>query len=179
MAKIEESNSRPQRAKRGASSALLELLRDVHRFVLGPPPAVQFYLIAYNVLSALAWGYVLVSTLIHLFNFDNSTSASPLWRFFPSPFSGSQSKYEAYVPDHLKPLVRRASSTFEVVGTTTTIVQSFAVLEILHAALGWVKSPIGTTLAQVASRLNVVWHISQVFPVVSLRFCLLKASCLD
>lgn len=36
------------------------------------------------------------------------------------------------------------------------IAQGMAVLEILHAALKWVKSPIGSTIAQVSSRLLVL-----------------------
>jgi very-long-chain (3R)-3-hydroxyacyl-CoA dehydratase len=36
------------------------------------------------------------------------------------------------------------------------IAQGLAILEILHAALKWVKSPLGSTIAQVASRLLVV-----------------------
>ena len=39
------------------------------------------------------------------------------------------------------------------------IAQGLAVLEIFHAILKWVKSPIGSTIAQVASRLLVVFVV--------------------
>lgn len=40
------------------------------------------------------------------------------------------------------------------------IAQGMALLEVLHAAVKWVKSPVGSTLAQVASRLLVLVFIN-------------------
>jgi very-long-chain (3R)-3-hydroxyacyl-CoA dehydratase len=40
-----------------------------------------------------------------------------------------------------------------------TTTQSLAVLEIVHAGLGVVRAPVGTTALQVASRLLVVWGV--------------------
>lgn len=79
-------------------------------------------------------------------------------------------RLEKRVPPALVPLVRRASTTYAAVGPQTTFVQSFAILEVLHALLGWVRSPLGTTAAQVASRLYLVWGITTQFAEVrSLR----------
>jgi len=47
------------------------------------------------------------------------------------------------------------------------IFQTAAILEIVHTAIGLVRSPIGTTLTQVFSRVVVVWLI--LFKVVSSR----------
>ena len=47
------------------------------------------------------------------------------------------------------------------------LVQTSAVLEIVHAALGLVSSPIGTTVMQVFSRLLLVWGIDYLFPEVT------------
>jgi len=47
------------------------------------------------------------------------------------------------------------------------IFQTAAVLEIVHIALGLVRSPLGTTVTQVFSRVTVVWLI--LFKVVSSR----------
>ena len=44
-----------------------------------------------------------------------------------------------------------------------TIAQGLAVLEIIHAAIGWVKSPVLLTAAQVASRLLVLVIIHLLF----------------
>jgi very-long-chain (3R)-3-hydroxyacyl-CoA dehydratase len=42
-------------------------------------------------------------------------------------------------------------------GTEIKYVQSAAILEILHALIGFVRSPIARTLPQVFSRLAIVW----------------------
>ncbi|EGG02132.1 uncharacterized protein MELLADRAFT_38757, partial [Melampsora larici-populina 98AG31] len=47
--------------------------------------------------------------------------------------------------------------------------QSTALLEILHVALGLVRSGLLTTVMQVASRLVIVWAIIPLFPQVSLH----------
>ena len=44
--------------------------------------------------------------------------------------------------------------------------RSFAALEVIHVLLGWVRSPLVTTLIQVASRLYLIWGIADQFPQV-------------
>jgi hypothetical protein len=55
--------------------------------------------------------------------------------------------------------VERSHTTYASrgIGVYTILIQSAALLEVAHAALGWVKSPLQTTAMQVASRLFVVW----------------------
>lgn len=48
--------------------------------------------------------------------------------------------------------------------------QSFAILEVAHVLLRWVRSPVQTTAMQVASRLFLVWGIAEQFPEVRF-FC--------
>ncbi|KZT66404.1 PTPLA-domain-containing protein [Daedalea quercina L-15889] len=137
----------------------------------GPAPLVKYYLVAYNVISTLGWGYVLVVTLAHLAGFD--ATSTPESTYLPAAFtrylpiiprlSSARHRLEKSVPPALIPLVRRASTTYAAVGSQTSFVQSFAVLEVLHALLGWVRSPLGTTAAQVASRLYLVWGITAQF----------------
>ncbi|RUS31028.1 tyrosine phosphatase-like protein [Jimgerdemannia flammicorona] len=57
----------------------------------------------------------------------------------------------------------------EKVGTLLTYVQTGALLEVFHAALGFVKSPVLTTAIQVASRLLLCWGIYEQFPVPAVR----------
>lgn len=45
------------------------------------------------------------------------------------------------------------------VSGTLQVVQSLAVLEVVHAGMGIVRSPVFTTAQQVASRLFIVWGI--------------------
>ncbi|KAK6461497.1 tyrosine phosphatase-like protein [Scheffersomyces coipomensis] len=53
---------------------------------------------------------------------------------------------------------------FEKTNLITTIIQSFAIIEIYNAATGIVKSPLFTTVTQVFSRLLIVWGICQLLP---------------
>ncbi|KAG6896468.1 hypothetical protein C0992_008056 [Termitomyces sp. T32_za158] len=56
--------------------------------------------------------------------------------------------------------------TYARAGTPTAAVQSLAILEVIHVLVGWVRSPLPTTTAQVASRLFLVWGIVDQFPEV-------------
>ncbi|KAI0949196.1 hypothetical protein AcW1_008880 [Taiwanofungus camphoratus] len=152
----------------------------------GPSPLVKYYLLAYNVFSALGWSYVLLLTLMHLSGLSpmppsathssvsslSSYIPASLARFLPSStlqfrhasHSPMVRKLEKILPSELLPLLHRACTTYAAVGSQTAFVQSFAALEVLHCLLGFVRSPIGTTGAQVASRLYLVWGITALFP---------------
>ncbi|PWA00669.1 hypothetical protein BB558_003277 [Smittium angustum] len=53
---------------------------------------------------------------------------------------------------------------FNELGSTLIGVQTVAVLEILHSAVGFVKSGLMTTVAQVFSRLYICWGVFYLFP---------------
>ncbi|KZV95014.1 PTPLA-domain-containing protein [Exidia glandulosa HHB12029] len=140
----------------------------------GASQAVAYYLTAYNVLSALAWTYILVATSIHLAGLTQTakvvvppqTATSVFSRFlanvpFLRPAAPVSVQVESHIPAWLHPLVDRAKTTYAAVGPQTALVQSFAVLEILHVYLRWVRSPLQTTAIQVASRLILVWGIAE------------------
>ncbi|KAH8828297.1 PTPLA-domain-containing protein [Flagelloscypha sp. PMI_526] len=142
----------------------------------------RYYLIAYNVLSALGWLYILSLTITHLTNLDGSQSSvipekaraatSTFSRFLTSlPFLKSSpvlttTAVESKVPHILRPFYRRATTAFDRVGWPVTLVQSFAVLEVLHVAAKLVKSSLPTTAIQVASRIYLTWGILLRFPSV-------------
>jgi len=86
-------------------------------------PLVTAYLLAYNLLAAAAWSYVLFLIGMHL--------------------AADGSIYTLYAPIH----------------RALYFAQSLAILEVLHAMLGFVPSPVATTALQVASRLMLVWGI--------------------
>lgn len=157
-----------------------------YRSISGPLASsapVKYYLIAYNVLSTIGWSYILLLTIIHVLNIDGKSSsvssAAPtasftLSRLFSSiPFFKYSQKInsvgglEARLHPILVPFFRRATTTFGRVGVATTWIQSCAILEVVHVLLGWVRSPIQTTVMQVASRLIIVWGIVEQFPSVS------------
>ncbi|EAL20702.1 hypothetical protein CNBE0670 [Cryptococcus deneoformans B-3501A] len=101
---------------------------------------LKLYLLAYNILSALLWGHLLVLTLSFLL----AGPAAP--RFV----------------DHL-----RGSYDYHSLGWWTKWTQTLAVLEVVHAALGWVRSPVGTVASQVASRLWTVWGVVEAAPEIT------------
>ena len=164
------------------------------RYMKDTSSLVHCYLIAYNILSALGWSYILFTLLVHLSGLSNSNTSSAygttssskigsLFSYLSTPFQSAHASLSAYAsaryykhlnavtissyfPKFFHPLIFRASSAYEAVGTQTTVVQSFALLEVIHAALGWVRSPVATTAAQVSSRLFLVWGVVEQFEVV-------------
>ncbi|KAK7061094.1 hypothetical protein VNI00_000829 [Paramarasmius palmivorus] len=114
----------------------------------GPPAIIKFYLVLYNILSAAGWGYVLVHTVIHILNLDGKSNEATQ----PIPI-----KLSAH-------FTRLSVSNYDRVGYATAIVQTFALMEVLHALFGWVRSPIATTAMQVSSRLFLVWGVVEQFP---------------
>lgn len=145
-------------------------------------PLLKLYLVTYNVVSTLGWAYVLGLTLTHILNLDGksdaiqgphgTTATLVLSRFvsslsLPKAFRFLASNtFESQLPAYLQPIYRRSTTTFSRVGPLTAFVQSFAILEVVHVLLGWVRSPLPTTAMQVSSRLFLVWGITEQFPEV-------------
>ena len=105
----------------------------------------------------------------------NKTATSTLGRIIASiPYLSSaapvSAQVHARVPPALLPFYERATNAYEAVGPITAYVQSFAILEVVHALLGWVRSPVPTTAMQVSSRLFLVWGVAEPFEVVCYRF---------
>lgn len=128
------------------------------------PPLVKAYLVLYNLLSACGWSYILYLTLTYLV-----TPSSP-----PPPSITPPAYIPPFVPQALVPLYTRATTTSTAIGAPTLYVQSAALLEVLHVLLGFVRSPLGTTATQVASRLYLVWGIAPRFESVRLPPSLLS-----
>ncbi|KAG8829236.1 hypothetical protein FRC17_006941 [Serendipita sp. 399] len=68
-------------------------------------------------------------------------------------------KGASYFSSVYQTIIERSRTTYSArgIGVYTLIIQSLALLEVVHSATGIVKSPIQTTAMQVASRLAVVW----------------------
>jgi len=148
-----------------------------------PAPAPGFtlskaYLVAYNTLSVIGWGYIFVYTTCHLLNLVSSSQAKPLQTATESfrrilshvplfSHSGSNkvfSKAHSLIPTVLVPIVQRARTLYAAIGPQVAFVQTFAVLEVVHVLLGLVRSPLATTMSQVASRIWLVWGIVEQYP---------------
>ena len=53
------------------------------------------------------------------------------------------------------------------IGWSLALIQSLAIFEIIHAALGWVRAAVLTTAIQVVSRLFLVWPVLYAHPTVA------------
>jgi hypothetical protein len=134
--------------------------------LVGPSLGVKYYLIAYNVISCLGWLVVLIATLAHLFNLSTHPPPSRLAQLFNA---ARTPKPPRWLPTSIHPLFKRACTTFAVgrVGPIVRFVQTGALLEVLHVLLGMVRSPLVTTAMQVASRIYLVWGVTESFSAVS------------
>ncbi|KAF9051067.1 PTPLA-domain-containing protein [Hymenopellis radicata] len=162
MAKAKSPSSAPQPPPKASKSK---------------PTFVKYYLVAYNVLSALGWGYILLLLLVHVFNIDrraaileasSGSASSTFSRFMPFLKSSRASPlyFESKLPKFLQPFFRRFTTSYLRIGTITAFVQTCAILEVAHVMLGWVRSPLVTTAMQVTSRLYAIWGVTEQFPEV-------------
>ncbi|KAI8972931.1 tyrosine phosphatase-like protein, partial [Pilobolus umbonatus] len=55
---------------------------------------------------------------------------------------------------------------FETTWPVLVVVQTTALFEIVHVILGWVRSPLMTTVMQVFSRIFLVWCVNYPFPAI-------------
>ena len=153
---------------------------------------LKSYLLAYNLLACLGWSYVLVSLLNHLLvpsplsspapqhPQTQSTPTSTLTNllaqipylnrspyFFPQP-SPVAAHIQSRLPPVLASYLLRARTAYASVGAPTAWVQTLALLEIVHALTGAVRSSALTTGMQVFSRVVLVWGIAERYEVVCL-----------
>ncbi|GAA6039373.1 hypothetical protein JCM8097_002821 [Rhodosporidiobolus ruineniae] len=115
-----------------------------------PSPVLTAYLTAYNLASAAAWGYVLYRAVEHMDGGDGYTGL----------------RERLGVQGGWATLDKRARSGVDEFGQVVKWVQTAACLEAVHSALRLVRSPLGTTVAQIFSRLALVWGVCELFPAV-------------
>lgn len=128
-------------------------------------PLVKGYLLAFNALSAVAWGYLLYLTLWFIFTPRTAleSASNPRITVLGQGAHGTAPlSWIARLGDHLS-----GAYDFHGLGEATKYVQTLAVMEVVHAAIGIVRSPVGTVLSQVASRLWAVWGVVEMCPSVS------------
>lgn len=100
---------------------------------------VSAWLLVYNVLSGAAWTRVLLTTIRHLFSSLKDPKAGNL----------SSELVQASKMLHAKTSVPRE----------TSILLSLALLETVHATLGWTGTSVVSSLMQNAGRLYEVWVV--------------------
>lgn len=132
----------------------------------GPPAAIKYYLVAFNFVSFFGWVIVLSTIVKHLFLGPQPFSppvrfAADILARFRLAKTGIVKSYSHIFPEPIAQLLERASNSHSFVGSIVALTQSLAILEVVHAAIGWVRSPVITTATQVASRLFMVWGVTE------------------
>ena len=151
---------------------------------------ITSYLVVYNTVSLLCWGVVLFKTVSFIINrptiphLDNtkvlpttaSAKLSSLLSLGATKIQHSVSRSHgttAGIPIPPTDLVSKlktylgGSYVYEELGPWVVLTQTGALLEIVHALLGWVRSSAFTVTMQVASRIWMVWGIVETRPEVS------------
>ena len=131
------------------------------------------YLGLYNLCSALGWGYIDYLLVNHLFI---EGKCVPVGR-------GTRTLCIMEVLTHgglllISTFGRPLDEVYDTIEMPLKIVQTAAVLEIVHSMLKLVRSPVFTTVIQVSSRLFLVWAVSHWAPPgrQSLFFALMAGS---
>lgn len=129
-------------------------------------PLVTAYLVFYNLFAFVLWLRVFAGVVLYMLH---GNSARPMvytsvveavQRVLPAKVAGALIDYGSY-PPLVATILRRASSLHDYIGPLVVVAQTLAVLEVVHAALGWVRSNVLITAVQVMSRLIIVWGISE------------------
>ncbi|KAI7899655.1 tyrosine phosphatase-like protein [Cokeromyces recurvatus] len=108
----------------------------------GPTGLLKLYLITYNFASLAGWAYVLFLALAQI-----------------ARESSYQNVFEATWPVLI---VVQTTALFEVKYMQLYIMSE----DIVHALLGWVRTPLMTTIMQVFSRIFLVWAVNYPFPEI-------------
>ncbi|SGY19961.1 BQ5605_C017g08407 [Microbotryum silenes-dioicae] len=120
-----------------------------------PSPAIQAYLIAYNLAAMSLWAYALLRLVQHLRGDGKVDGAE----YGLKAWFGLQSRWEK--------VEKRSRTGFADFGEAVKWIQTFALMEVAHAALGLVRSGLATTVMQVSSRVFMVWYVCNTWPQVA------------
>jgi very-long-chain (3R)-3-hydroxyacyl-CoA dehydratase len=146
---------------------------------------LKSYLLAYNVISCVFWGIVLVRTCQFLISHSELELAAQHNRALPttataklqSLFSLGASKLQSFAarkaPSHrvastvsalpwpVRQIKDHLSGSYDYkgLGPLVVLTQTGALLEVVHSLTGWVRSDWKTVAMQVASRIWMVWGI--------------------
>ena len=119
---------------------------------LGPK---DVYLILYNALCCLGWAYVLALGIPSLIISVSNSDTCCLQSFLESLKNAGRELYFA-----TPATAGWSDESSPSLATVLTIVQSAALLEIVHAAVGLVRSPVFVTAMQVGSRIVALHMIN-------------------
>lgn len=102
----------------------------------------RLYLSAFNLVSLVLWEFVFLRLLRDV-------------SFWPMPGSGFQENFERFLIS--------LTLAFKATADLLPLVQSFAILEVFHSAVGLVRAPVGTSAIQISSRILLSWGVVWLF----------------
>jgi hypothetical protein len=186
-----ERDSRVDQRRAPAPDAAWEERRSKHsrRQALADKTGVlsitpmKAYLLFYNILSCALWIQIFLLTVAYITTPHSAPISAkaqtsvfgPILRFFGQNASanatgfGLSSSTPKFVQDAIHQL--RGSYHFMGLGTWVKVTQTLAVMDVVHAATGVVKSNVGTAASQVFSRLWAVWAVVEMVPEVGSSLC--------
>ena len=123
----------------------------------------DLYLIFYNALCCLGWAYVLVIGIPSLLTSISSSTSSGVSLLDAVKAAGSELYFATPAT------AGWSDESSPSLAYVLTVVQSAAILEVVHAALGLVRSPVFVTMMQVGSRI-VALHMVNVSPKAQSKY---------
>ena len=130
------------------------------------PGAVRAYLVTYNLVCFLGWLRILIGIIQFMVQGSQSRPIMYNWslelleRVRPLMVTIAPPSYRDW-PFPVNVVLQRASGMHAYVGSAVLVMQSTAVLEVVHALLGWVKANPMVVAMQVASRVLILWFVSE------------------
>ncbi|WFD42551.1 very-long-chain (3R)-3-hydroxyacyl-CoA dehydratase [Malassezia psittaci] len=131
-----------------------------------PKTTLTFYLVVYNLLQFVGWLRIFIGLNLYLLHGSSARKMvldsvkDFVTKYTPEVIASSSVSFAQHHP-YIQVVLDRMSSVHEYIGPLVVIFQSLAVLEVVHAAFGWVKASPVVVAIQVASRLIVLWLVTE------------------
>ncbi|WFD02785.1 very-long-chain (3R)-3-hydroxyacyl-CoA dehydratase [Malassezia obtusa] len=127
---------------------------------------VTFYLCVYNLVEFVGWLRILVGVILYMLHGSSArrmvydSVAEFVHKYTPVVIASPTVSFAQHHPI-VATLLQRMSEVHGYIGPLVVIFQSLALLEVVHAALGWVKANPLVVAVQVASRVLVLYCVSE------------------
>lgn len=133
---------------------------------------VRFYLVAYNLVSFAGWLRILLAVVVFIAQGKQSFRPLPaavdsVLQYVRPVVAAIAPPAFSDVPEPFGTILRRAAMVHDQVGSIVLVFQSLAVLEILHAVIGWVPANPLVVAVQVFSRVSVLFAVAEAYPAAA------------
>lgn len=143
-----------------------QTIMSANTFAAPPKSKLTLYLVVYNLLSFVGWLRVFIGVVLYMVH--GSAARSMVYdsvrefvhKYTPQAIASPSLSFAQHHP-YFATVLQRMTEVHDYIGPLVVLVQSLAVLEVVHSAFGWVKTNPLVTAVQVASRLIIVWGVSE------------------